>query len=285
LVAAGKIPLETIQAIGNHATAVVDASQQFAQDPLGTVGYGLKGTVDTAGDAALNTAAGWAWVAQNPGTALETAKLIGGDVLRNLEDQMNRDPSGFAMQTVLNIGSLLTPVSGTKVTSFLPTIDDQIAIKNTLNGLQGLNLVTDNGKILSESGNLVSDLLYGARSGEGLPGTQGVSISGRPSPSQLDNLSAKHNVEFAVTYKYGLGENGRGGQYYLHSGKARSVEIPLEADRMLIYHTHPGGTAGASLADMRIMKYLESIGSPQRSSQIVPSGKDVIRFSGDLNRF
>jgi hypothetical protein len=111
LVAAGKIPLETIQAIGNHATAVVDASQQFAQNPIGTLGYGAMGTIDSVGKAALDTAEGWAWVAQNPGTAWETTKLVGGDVLRNLEDQMHRDPSGFAMQTVINLGTLLSPTS------------------------------------------------------------------------------------------------------------------------------------------------------------------------------
>jgi hypothetical protein len=103
--------LETIQAIENHAASTAKASQQFAQDPIGTVGYGTLGTIDSVGKAALDTAEGWAWVAQNPGTAWETTKLVGGDVLRNLEDQMHRDPSGFAMQTVINLGTLLSPTS------------------------------------------------------------------------------------------------------------------------------------------------------------------------------
>lgn len=30
------------------------------------------------------------------------------------------------------------------------------------------------------------------------------------------------------------------------------------------------------------MRFLEAIGSPQRSSQIVPVGKDVVRFSKDV---
>jgi hypothetical protein len=138
---------------------------------------------------------------------------------------------------------------------------------------------------LNEVGDAVSDLLYGARVGEGLPGSQGVAISSRPKPSELELLSSKHNVEFAVTYKYGTGINGRGGQYYLHSGNASSVEIPLEADRMPIYHTHPRGTASASQADLRLMKFLQSIGSPQRSSQIVPVGKEVFRFNSNRTRF
>ncbi|NJK52740.1 MAG: hypothetical protein HC936_07780 [Leptolyngbyaceae cyanobacterium SU_3_3] len=64
----------------------------------------MKGSVDSAGDAALNTVTGWAWALQDPGTALETAKLVGGDIQRALERQMNEDPSGFGASTVLNLG-------------------------------------------------------------------------------------------------------------------------------------------------------------------------------------
>ncbi|MDH1109260.1 LysM peptidoglycan-binding domain-containing protein [Pseudomonas otitidis] len=129
-------------------------------------------------------------------------------------------------------------------------------------------------------------LLYGARSGEGLPGFAGVPLSGRPSVLELENLTVKHGVEFAVTYKFGIGRNGGGGQYFLHSGEAGGVAIPLEADRILISHTHPGidGAAGAryaSDADMEVLEALQKIGSPQRSSLIVPVGRDVIvRFGG-----
>ena len=131
----------------------------------------------------------------------------------------------------------------------------------------------------------VSELLYGARPGEGLPGYQGVAIPKRPTALELENLTAKHGVEFAVTYKYGPGRSGRGGQYYLHSGTPTSAPIPLEADRMLITHTHPRGRAYASSGDRDVMKYLENLGSPQRTSQVIPVGRGfVIRFTALENR-
>jgi hypothetical protein len=105
-----------------------------------------------------------------------------------------------------------------------------------------------------------------------------VTIPGRPTALELENLTAKHNVEFAVTYKYGPGRNGGGGQYSLYSGTRSSVQVPVTADEMLIYHSHPGGTPYASSADMRLLDLLKSVGSPQRSSQIVPVGKPVVRF-------
>ena len=124
----------------------------------------------------------------------------------------------------------------------------------------------------------MSDLLYGARVGEGLPGSEGVAIPSRPTPTELANLTAKHDVEFAVTYKYGAGPDGGGGQYYLYSGVQGEVQVPVSADEMLIYHSHPGGTAWASPEDMNLLDALRQVGSPQRSSQIVPVGKDVVRF-------
>ena len=111
-----------------------------------------------------------------------------------------------------------------------------------------------------------------------MPGSGGVTIPGRPTPLELENLTAKHRVEFAVTYQHGPGPGGGGGQYYLFSGAKSSVEVPVAADQMLIYHTHPGGTPYASPADMRLLDVLRSVGSPQQSSQIVPVGKPVVRF-------
>jgi len=131
---------------------------------------------------------------------------------------------------------------------------------------------------LGETGNAVQDLLYGAKPGQGLPGSAGVPISERPTVGELENLTEKHHVEFAVVYQYGAGPNGRGGQYYLYSGTTGAVEVPVGADQMLIYHTHPGGTPFASQADMDLLDLLKAFGSPQRSSQIVPVGKPPVRF-------
>lgn len=127
----------------------------------------------------------------------------------------------------------------------------------------------------------VERLLYGGRPGEGLPGAKGVPIDGRPSISDLENLSEKHGVEFAVTYKLGPGAGGGGGQYYLYSGTINSVQVPIEADQILIYHTHPMGTAWASTADKNVLSLLKAAGSPQRVSHVIPVGTGrAVPFGG-----
>jgi hypothetical protein len=47
----------------------------------------------------------------------------------------------------------------------------------------------------------------------------------------------------------------------------------------IIDDTHPEETALASQADRSIMETLELLGLPQRSSQIIPVGKDTVRFN------
>ncbi|MGW5852467.1 FG-GAP-like repeat-containing protein [Streptomyces sp. NPDC055254] len=125
---------------------------------------------------------------------------------------------------------------------------------------------------VASEGNLISSLLYGARPGVNLPGYEGVAIPRRPTFTELENLTVKHGVEFAVTYKYGPGRNGGGGQYYLHAGGQSHVRFPLEPDRMLVYHTHPKGAHSPSEADERVLESLERLGSPQRVSGIIPVG-------------
>jgi hypothetical protein len=191
--------------------------------------------------------------------------------------------------------SLWTPCSSDATTAVLTTawgVAKPAANNTTLNDVRGLlqrlkgtGNLDDAGAIgRLQEGNIVNDLLFGARPGQGLPGASGAKIPSRPTPAQLELLTDKHNVEFAVTYKLGSGPNGRGGQYFLYSGNINSVRLPLEADSMFIYHTHPGGTAAASQADKNFLEALELLGSPQRSSQIVPSGKDVIRFNKSSSR-
>jgi hypothetical protein len=93
-------------------------------------------------------------------------------------------------------------------------------------------------------------------------------------------LSQEHGVEFAQVYRAGPGRNGGGGTYWLHSGEPRSVNVPIEPDVRLISHTHPGGTAVASPADMRVIRALGAAGSPQRSSQIILPSGETFRFGG-----
>ncbi|WP_438307003.1 RHS repeat domain-containing protein (plasmid) [Streptomyces sp. HUAS TT11] len=113
-----------------------------------------------------------------------------------------------------------------------------------------------------------------------LPGRAGVKISGRLSSKMMADLSEEHGVEFALIYRTGNGRNGGGGSYWLYSGKARAVRFPGEGDVRLIYHTHPGGTAYASRADMRALETLKENGSPQRSSEVVLPDGSTVRFGG-----
>ncbi|MEV7891831.1 RHS repeat-associated core domain-containing protein [Streptomyces sp. NPDC088357] len=118
----------------------------------------------------------------------------------------------------------------------------------------------------------ITRLLYGARKGEGLPGYSGAALERRPTVVELENLTIKHGVEFAVVYKLGPGPKGTGGQYYLYSGRFGSVRVPVTGDSILVYHTHPRGKRSPSDADRALLESFEMAGSPMRSSQIVPVG-------------
>ena len=112
-----------------------------------------------------------------------------------------------------------------------------------------------------------------------LPGSAGVQVAGRLSPAQMVALTKKHGVEFSLVYRTGAGRAGGGGTYWLYSGSKKAVSVPVGSNVRWIYHTHPGGTAAASGADRNVLRLLQQAGSPQRSSQVVPAGKDVVRFS------
>ncbi|QSQ26146.1 hypothetical protein JY651_14960 [Pyxidicoccus parkwayensis] len=141
----------------------------------------------------------------------------------------------------------------------------------------------------------IEELLYPTRrpTGPVLPGRQGIKIKYRPTPDEMERLSTKFGedgTEFAVTYVWGPGKNGGGGQYYLHSGTNDQVAIPVAKNRMFIYHTHPGtrhlpGNPEPSGPDKDFMDFLANpklVGSPQRTSTIVPVNQGGIlrRFGG-----
>ena len=109
-----------------------------------------------------------------------------------------------------------------------------------------------------------------------LPGNKGIEIEGRLSTGKMKELTNRFGVEFAQVYKLGPGKNGAGGKYYLYSGDATSVKINgvLDGNSILINHTHPAGTPFASPADRKLLDNIEKSGSPQRSSEIIPVGRD-----------
>ena len=112
-----------------------------------------------------------------------------------------------------------------------------------------------------------------------LPGSTGIQMSRRLTTDEMTFLTQEYSVEFAQVYRYGNGVNGGGGQYYLYSGTIDRVTVPIGNDIMLINHTHPGGTASPSSADKLLLGRYQQLGSPQRSSEIIPIGKENIRFN------
>ncbi|MGX8714527.1 MAG: hypothetical protein ACSW8A_02120, partial [Lachnospiraceae bacterium] len=72
---------------------------------------------------------------------------------------------------------------------------------------------------------------------------------------------------------------GGGGKYYIYSGTKNSVLVPVNKNTILVNHTHPGGTASPSKQDMKLMAMYAKLGSPQKTSSIIPSGKATIQFT------
>ena len=65
----------------------------------------------------------------------------------------------------------------------------------------------------------------------------------------------------------------------MYSGTVDSVQVPIAKDIMLINHTHPSGTARPSGMDIKLLGQYQQVGSPQLSSEIIPIGKNNIRFN------
>jgi len=266
-------------------------------------GFGTLGSFVGAGVAAKTGGGLVSRIAAS--TAFEGAFAGGEQVVRNLAngDSWSQDVRSAIVQGALSqlggeiienapVGKLLDKfnfVGGSKGKggdSFAASTNESISsggIPDWSNrGVREIGDAVQFGRLQEEDA--VSDLLFGARVGEGLPGAGGVRISRRPTANQLELLSTKHNVEFGVVYKLGPGPNGRGGQYFLYSGVVDQVQLPLEADIIFISHTHPGGTRVASQADKDFLKALELLGSPQRTSEIVPVGGKPFKFNKNRSR-
>lgn len=112
-----------------------------------------------------------------------------------------------------------------------------------------------------------------------LPGSNGYKIKKRLTDKQMEFLTNEYGVEFAQVYQLGPGKNGGGGKYYIFSGNENSVTVPVNRNTILINHTHPGGTASPSKKDMKLMEMYAKVGSPQRTSSIIPRGKKSIKFT------
>lgn len=58
----------------------------------------------------------------------------------------------------------------------------------------------------------------------------------------------------------------------------KNIRSPATANDMLINHTHPGGTMTPSVFDIDYLIDVQSKGSPQKSSVILPKDKPAVKF-------
>ncbi|MCR5478245.1 MAG: hypothetical protein K6F27_00105 [Ruminococcus sp.] len=112
-----------------------------------------------------------------------------------------------------------------------------------------------------------------------LPGRKGIEVPKRLTDRQMEFLTQEYGIEFAQVYELGPGKGGRGGKYIIYSGNNNSVNVPVTKNTILVNHTHPGGTPYPSNKDLKLMEFLTQMGSPQKTSGIVPVGKKTVKFT------
>jgi hypothetical protein len=110
----------------------------------------------------------------------------------------------------------------------------------------------------------------------------------RLTTAEMESLAVSNNREFALISKAGPGPNGGGGSYRLYSGTIDTVNFPPSGDVRWISHTHPLGPAWdsfrASNADQARLRLLQGMGSPQKTSVIIPEGHEPFRFDVTTKR-
>jgi len=110
-------------------------------------------------------------------------------------------------------------------------------------------------------------------------------LSGRLSNAEMAQLQSTHYVEFAQVYITGPGKNGGGGTTLLIRGSQGGVNIPVGSNVRVINHTHPATLNGQtvplrpSTEDRGVLRTLQNMGSPQKSSQIVTESGEIIKFN------
>ena len=97
-----------------------------------------------------------------------------------------------------------------------------------------------------------------------------------PSDEFLIELTSTYNLEIASVFTLGINT------HYLWVGTEDSIMVPIITDvnfEILIKHTHPNGTPRPSVYDIKWLEAAQVIGSPQKSSYILPMGQDRVIFN------
>jgi hypothetical protein len=106
----------------------------------------------------------------------------------------------------------------------------------------------------------------------GLP-NYGMPLDFLPNESLIRQLTERFKIEFAIMFKIG-NQN-----YSFYKGTSNSVELPIDALEILLSHTHPNGTTKPSIHDINWLKTVQSVGSPQIQSVILPIGENRVTFN------
>jgi len=176
---------------------------------------------------------------------------------------------------------ILTDIALNAHQTFVSYVDTKIALK----GAAGAS-VAANGRNLGTLGEQSEQALnvYGTVKSGNLPGSSGAYLGGsRLTNQQMEALTEQYRVEFAQVYTPGSGKNGGGGYYTLYSGSASSVSVPIGPNSFLVNHTHPGGTPYPSTFDIDYLLRTQRLGSPQKSSVILPTGGQPVRFNNNTS--
>jgi hypothetical protein len=145
--------------------------------------------------------------------------------------------------------------------------------------------VKKGGKI--EGGDAPNSTVLNALDNVRVPAKSGTAttLTQRLTDAEMAALQRTHGVEFAQIYITGQGKNGGGGTTLLIRGTEVGTTIPLGSNVRVINHTHPTTLNGKtvplrpSTEDVDALKKLQSLGSPQKKSQIVTEGGQVIIFN------
>ena len=239
----------------------------FSREMLISAATGGSGTMMRTSTGTARYAWGGVWIAglgydsynmgQHSSQAYEDFRQ--GDIRGGLWHTGLAVVSAFGLRAGLKGSALGKAGSTVDETSALAKVADEAPNSTVLNAL-------DNVRVPAKSGTATT-------------------LTQRLTDAEMAAIQRTHGVEFAQIYITGQGKNGGGGTTLLIRGTEGGTKIPLGSNVRVINHTHPTTLNGKtvplrpSTEDVDTLKALQALGSPQKKSQIVTEGGQVIIFN------
>lgn len=107
---------------------------------------------------------------------------------------------------------------------------------------------------------------------KGLP-KNSITLNYLPNHDLINQLTGRFGIEFGVIFTI------EKPYYELLIGKKSSISVPIGPDKLLLKHSHPGGTPLPSIYDIIWLKTVQQLGSPQTQSLILPLGGEKRAFN------